>query len=75
MWTRLRSPPESRPDLLLLIAALEVEGGAIGAAVHLRVAQLDDLAAVADFFPDGLVGTRARRGTGRHRPDRRCRHS
>ncbi len=43
-------------DLLLLVAALEVEGAAVGAGVHLRVAELDDLGAARDLLPHGLVG-------------------
>ena len=42
-------------DLLLLVAALEVEGAAIGAAVHRRVAQGDQLGAAADLLPDVVV--------------------
>jgi hypothetical protein len=44
-----------RADLLLLVAALEVEGRAIGARVHLVLAELDDVVAAGDFLPDGLV--------------------
>jgi hypothetical protein len=51
----LRWPPESVPNLLLLVAALEVEGRAIGAGVHLVLAELDDVVAAGDFLPDGLV--------------------
>src|SRR5690606_17763293 len=40
---------------LLLVATLEVERAAIGAAVHLMLAQLDDIVAAGDFFPDSLV--------------------
>jgi hypothetical protein len=43
-------------DLLLLVAAAEVEGRAVGARVHLVLAELDDLGAAGDFLPDGLVG-------------------
>jgi hypothetical protein len=43
-------------DLLLLVAALEVEGRAIGARIDLALAQLDDVVAAGDFLPDGLVG-------------------
>src|SRR5215472_5599992 len=42
-------------DLLLLVGALEVEAGDIGAARHLALAELDDIESVGDFFPDGLV--------------------
>ena len=48
-----------RADLLLLVAALEVEGADIGARVHLALAELDDVVAVGDLLPDGLVGRRA----------------
>jgi hypothetical protein len=44
-----------RADLLLLVAALEVEGRAIGARVHLALAELDDVVAAGDLLPDGLV--------------------
>ena len=54
-------------DLLLLVAALEVEGAAVGAGVHLGVAELDHVEAVGDLLPDGLAAGRARRGTGRRR--------
>ena len=53
-------------DLLLLVAAPEVERRAIGARVHLELAELDDFGAAGDFLPDGLVRRRARRGSGRH---------
>src|SRR5207247_9382620 len=43
-------------DLLLLVGALEVEGGDIGAARHLALAELDLVAAVGDLLPHGLVG-------------------
>ncbi len=42
--------------LLLLVAALEVEGAAIGPAVDLGVAQFDQLGAAGNLFPDGRVG-------------------
>jgi hypothetical protein len=42
-------------DLLLLVAALEVERRAVGAAVHLVLAELDHLVAAGDLLPDGLV--------------------
>jgi hypothetical protein len=42
-------------DLLLLVAAAEVERRAIGAAVHLVLAELDHLGAAGNFLPDGLV--------------------
>ncbi len=42
-------------DLLLLVAALEVEGAAIGARIHFELAELDDFGAAGDFLPDGLV--------------------
>ena len=44
-----------RTHLLLLVAALEVEGRAVGARIHVMPAQLDDVAAAGDFLPDGLV--------------------
>ena len=45
-----------RADLLLLVAALEVEGADIGARVHLALAELDDVLPVGDLLPHGLVG-------------------
>src|SRR5438445_7203566 len=42
-------------DLLLLVAATEVEGRAVGTAVDLMLAELDDLGAAGDFFPHRLV--------------------
>jgi hypothetical protein len=42
-------------DLLLLVAALEVEGRAIAARIDLALAEIDDLVAAGDFLPDGLV--------------------
>ena len=46
-------------DLLLLVAALEVEGRGIGARVHFALAQQQHFVAARDFFPDGLVGVEA----------------
>ena len=43
-------------DLLLLVGALEVEAGHVGARVHLAVADLDLVLAAGDLLPDGLVG-------------------
>ena len=42
-------------DRLLLVAALEVEGGAIGARRHAALAHGDLVHAVGDFLPDGLA--------------------
>src|SRR3954468_3290722 len=44
-----------RADLLLLVAALEVERRDIAAAVHLFLAEQDDVLAVGDFLPDILL--------------------
>src|SRR5690606_19005706 len=44
-----------RADLLLLVAALEVEGAAIGARIHLVLAEADDVVAAGNFLPDGLA--------------------
>jgi hypothetical protein len=41
--------------LLLLVAAVEVEAPAVGAAGHLELADVDDVQAAGDVFPDGLV--------------------
>ena len=42
-------------DLLLLVAALEVEGRAIGARVDLALAEVDHVVAAGDLLPDGLL--------------------
>src|ERR1700722_2647430 len=42
-------------DFLLLIAALEVEGRAVAARIHLALAEQDDVLAVGDFLPDALL--------------------
>src|SRR5882757_10414467 len=47
--------PRERADLLLLVGALEVEGRAIGARVHLALAKEDDVVATRDFLPDVLL--------------------
>src|SRR6266404_99832 len=44
-----------RADLLLLVGASEIEGGAIGARVHLALAELNDVLPAGDFLPDVLV--------------------
>src|SRR5690349_18381672 len=46
------------PHLLLLVGALEVEGGHIGPARHLNLAKLDDVEPVGNLFPDRLVGAK-----------------
>src|ERR1700678_3684409 len=38
-------------DLLLLIRALEVEGADVGSAVHLALAERDEVVAAGDFLP------------------------
>jgi hypothetical protein len=53
-------------DLLLLVGALEVEGGDVGAAVDLALAELEVVGAAGDLLVDGAVASR-RRGTGRRR--------
>ena len=55
-WTRLRSPPDSVPDELLLVRAAEVEARHVGAGGQLAVADLDDLGALGDLLEHGLVG-------------------
>ena len=44
-----------RADFLLLVGALEVERGAVGARVHFLLAEQDDVLAVGDFLPHGLL--------------------
>src|SRR5262249_32101057 len=43
-------------DLLLLIGAPEVERRAVGAGIHLALAELDDVEAARQLLPYGLVG-------------------
>src|SRR5579883_3168285 len=43
-------------DLLLLVGSAEVERGAVGAAVHLAIAELDDVEAARQLLPHRLVG-------------------
>jgi hypothetical protein len=42
-------------DLLLLVAAVEVEAAAVGAAGHLELADVDHVEAAGDVLPHGLV--------------------
>ena len=51
----MRWPPDKRADLLLLVAALEIEGAGIGARIHLALAEIEHVVAAGDFLPDGLV--------------------
>jgi hypothetical protein len=51
----LRSPPDKGPDLFLLVGALEVERGAIGARIHFLLAEKDYVVAVGNLFPDRLL--------------------
>src|SRR5262245_60025873 len=44
-----------RADLLLLVGAHEVEVGAIGARIHLALAEQDDVLLTRDFLPDVLL--------------------
>jgi hypothetical protein len=62
----LRSPPDSDADLLLLVAALEVERAAHRRGWHFALAELDDVIAVGNLLPDGLVGVERVAATGRH---------
>ena len=55
------------PDPLLLVGAAEVEPRAVGARVDLALAELDQVVAAGDLLPHGLVGRRARRGSGPRR--------
>src|SRR5438067_2482586 len=45
-------------DLLLLVGALEIEIAAIGARVHLALAEQDDVLAAGDFLPDVLLAVK-----------------
>src|SRR6185437_1046146 len=47
--------PRKLADLLLLVGALEVEGADIGAAVHLALAELNEVVAAGDFLPYGFL--------------------
>ncbi len=49
-------PAGEQADLLLLIAALEVEAAHIGSAVDLASAHLHHVGAARNLLPDGLVG-------------------
>src|ERR1700678_4657349 len=42
-------------DLLLLVRALEVERADIGSAIHLALAERDEVVAAGDFLPDVLL--------------------
>ena len=55
----MRSPPGQRADLLLLVGALEIERGAIGARIHLLLAEKDHVIAFGDFLPHGLLAVEA----------------
>src|SRR6516225_3613082 len=44
-----------RGDFLLLVGALEVEGGAVGARIHLALAELDDVLPAGNFLPHVLL--------------------
>src|SRR6516164_6833082 len=44
-----------RADLLLLVGALEIEVGAIGARIHLALAEQDNVLPARDFLPDILL--------------------
>ena len=43
-------------DLLLLVAALEVEGAGVGARIHLALAERQHVVAAGDLLPHRLVG-------------------
>ena len=43
-------------DLLLLVAALEVEGAGVGARIDLALAEIEHVVAAGDFLPHRLVG-------------------
>jgi hypothetical protein len=47
----LRSPPDSLPTFLLLVAALEIECADIGAALHGALAEFQNVVAARDFLP------------------------
>src|SRR5215813_12300819 len=44
-----------RRDLLLLVGALEVEGGAVGARIHLALAERNDVLPAGNFLPHVLL--------------------
>jgi hypothetical protein len=48
-----------RADLLLLVGALEVERGAVGARVHFLLAEKDHVVAFGNFLPDGFLAIEA----------------
>jgi len=56
MCTTVALAPRQQADFLLLVATFEVERGAIGAGVHLSIAQRDQLGAAGDRLPDVVVG-------------------
>ena len=62
-------------DLALLVGALEVEAGDVGARVDLAVADLDVLVAARRSPPRRSSRGRARRATGRRRRGRRSRRA
>ena len=64
--TRLRSPPERSFTFFCWSAPLKLNAAAVGARVHLALADHHDvLAAVGDLLPDACARRRARRGSGR----------
>src|SRR6202162_5062298 len=48
-----------RADLLLLVGALEVEGPAIGARIHLALAELELVEAAGNLLPNGCLAVEA----------------
>ena len=47
--------PRQLANLFLLIRPPEIKGSTICPALHLLVAEMDDILAVGDFLPNGLV--------------------
>jgi hypothetical protein len=58
-------------DLLLLVATVEVEAAAVGAAGHLELADGEDVEAAGNVFPNGLVVGQVVAVSGRQRPSSR----
>ena len=55
-WRAVALAAGEGADLALLVGALEVEAGRVGARVHLPVADLDVVVAAGDLLPDRRLG-------------------